>query len=69
LKAEEPEAFAAAVAYERRMHAVDAMRTTRRGTPFLHRSLQPLDEVDFSTDIERGQGALWGEECEGLCGN
>lgn len=69
LKAEEPEAFEAAVAYEQRMHAVDAMRTTRRGKPFLHRSLTPLDKVDFSTDIERGQGALWGDECEGLCGN
>lgn len=27
-----------------------------------------LDAVDFSTDTERGQGILWGNECEGMCG-
>ena len=27
-----------------------------------------LDEVDLSTDVERGQGVLWGNECEGMCG-
>lgn len=35
---------------------------------FLHRSCVPLDQVDFSTDGERGQGLLWGNECEGMCG-
>jgi hypothetical protein len=38
------------------------------GTPFLHASLKPLDEVNFSTWAERGQGDLFGEECTGLCG-
>jgi hypothetical protein len=36
---------------------------------FLHRSLKPLREVDFRTDTEKGQTLLWGNECEGLCGN
>ena len=38
--------------------------------PFLHASLTPLGEVDFSTDTERGQGMLagFGNECEGMCG-
>ena len=74
----------AAVQYERRTHAVDAMRATRRGMPFLHRSLVPLDQVDLSTDIDRGQGVLglfddpaaaardaenpMLNECEGMCG-
>jgi hypothetical protein len=38
------------------------------GIPFLHASLKPLGEVDFSTDIERGQGELFGNDCTGLCG-
>jgi hypothetical protein len=68
LKAEEPESFAAAVAYERRMQAVQHAATSARGMPFLHRSMKPLNEVDFSTDFDRGQGELFGNECEGMCG-
>jgi len=65
LRDEEPEAFAAAVKFEKdlqinkgNMHAV----------PFLHRSLVPLDQVDLSTDLDRGQQSLFGEECTGMCG-
>ena len=39
---------------------------------FLHATLVPLDEVDFSTDVDKGQGLLWNDmnvECTGLCGN
>lgn len=39
-----------------------------RGQQFMHRSLKPLDEVDFRTAEEAGQSSLWGEECEGICG-
>ena len=35
---------------------------------FMHRSLKPLGEVDLSTDDERGQADLFGNECEGMCG-
>lgn len=35
---------------------------------YLHRSLKPIDQVDFSTEEERGQGSLFGSECSGLCG-
>ena len=54
--------------------AVDLDRAPRRnGTPlrgdcYLHSSLKPLDEVDLSTEEDRGQGTLWGQECEGMCG-
>jgi hypothetical protein len=34
---------------------------------YLHQSGQPLDEVDFSNDIDRGQLSFL-DECEGLCG-
>lgn len=40
-----------------------------KGTPFLHRSCVPLDEVDFrSSDEKTGQVSLFGNECEGMCG-
>lgn len=34
---------------------------------YLHQSGQPLDEVDFSNDFDRGQLSFL-DECEGLCG-
>lgn len=46
----------------------------RQGLPsvkspvYLHRSLQPLAEVDLSTEAEHGQLDLFGEECMGVCG-
>jgi len=38
-----------------------------RSQQFVHRSLKPLAEVDFSTIEERGQGNFL-HECEGMCG-
>jgi hypothetical protein len=41
------------------------------GKPYLHRDMLPIDEVDLSTDEDRGQMNLFGEfseECEGFCG-
>jgi len=43
-------------------------RTRIKERAFLHRSLRPLDEVDFSTAEDRGQ-LNWLDECTGLCGN
>jgi hypothetical protein len=54
-----------------------AMRTTQKatvngaritGTLYVHRSCKPIDEVDLSTEMDQGQGDLFGNECEGLCG-
>lgn len=44
-------------------------RADLRGPQFLHRECVPIDEVDLSTEEERGQGNLFGGECEGYCGN
>lgn len=42
------------------------------GENYLHKSLVPLDEVDLTTDEEKGQIPLFDEgmqqECEGMCG-
>ena len=71
LKSSEPEEFAKAVEVEKQMQAVHKSVTTPgkfKGVPFLHQSLQPLADVDFSTEEERGQINLFFNECEGMCG-
>jgi len=76
LKNDEPEAFAEAVRVEKEIQAVHRnnpkMPGHINGIPYLHRSQMPLDEVDFSTDEQRGQSIMafgnMAEECEGMCG-
>lgn len=70
LRDKEPKAFADAVKFDRDYRAIKAKTNNIAGQPFLHSSLKPLDEVDFSTDVEKGQGILDGfnAECEGHCG-
>lgn len=58
----DPEAWADAVAFDREIRQRDGMR----GEAFLHRSLKPLDEVDFGVDEDTID--LFGNECEGMCG-
>ena len=74
LRDHEPEEFQRAIRFEKDLQAVKAKTERKRGVPFLHPSCVPLDQVDLSTDIERGQLSLWldeqsfGNECEGMCG-
>ena len=53
-------------------HAVEIdeqIRTMRPSYPlYLHRSLRPLNEIDFRSEEEKGQLSLWDNECEGYCG-
>lgn len=70
LKNHEPEAFAAAVQFERdlqQLHESKEVNNRLNGVPFLHDSLKPLGEIDFSEDTTQGQ-FKWGNECEGMCG-
>jgi len=50
----------------------DMIRGGVRGTKeklYLHRSLQPLKEIDFRSLEDMGQQVLeFGDECEGMCG-
>lgn len=40
-----------------------------RGELYVHKSCRPLDQVDFSSIEDRGQGLLFGNGCEeGMCG-
>jgi hypothetical protein len=71
LQTEEPEAFAAAVKFERDFQAFHASSNAKgriKGTPFLHSLRKPLDTIDFRSDEEHGQLNLWDDECEGMCG-
>ena len=46
--------------------ALRSGRTTLRGTPFLHRSCQPLREIDFTAS--QPEPIAWLGECDGMCG-
>jgi hypothetical protein len=69
LKHEEPAEFSRAVEFERALRATKAESDNFATTPFLHRDMLPLDEVDLSTDNQRGQELFqFANECEGMCG-
>lgn len=61
------EEFEDAVDFEKKFQAM-CRNTNLKGTPFFHRSLKPLSEVDFSTEEEWGQLNMFNNECEGMCG-
>jgi hypothetical protein len=63
-----PNEFADAVQFEKELQAAHTATPEMRGKPFLHRSMVPLGEVDLSTEEERGQSSLFGNDCEGMCG-
>jgi hypothetical protein len=68
LKHEEPEAFAQAVDFERKIQEAKGNSENFHSVPFLHRSLVPLDQVDLRTDSDHGQTSFFDNECEGMCG-
>lgn len=70
LKTDEPEAFAAAVAFEREMWAAWEEHGTIAGLdsrPSLHKSGTPLGELDFAGAQQEMFGG-WGNDCAGVCG-
>jgi len=69
LQIEEPDEFAKAVDFEKKLQVVKASTENFASTPFLHNSRKPLNEVDFRTDVERGQQVFdFIDECDGMCG-
>jgi len=66
LKTQDPSSFQAAIEFEAKYQAVMKQVTGFRGTPFLHRSLKPLAEVNFATGTD--QKSPFTGECEGMCG-
>jgi hypothetical protein len=68
MRDKEPLEFQRAVEFERRLQDASTKATALNSNPFLHASLVPLDQVDFSTDEDHGQQVMFGNECEGMCG-
>jgi len=72
LKTEEPDAFEDASLFEHMLQGLhmrtDIVAGHIKGTPYLHRSCEPIHQVDLSTDLDRGQMGLFDNECEGMCG-
>ena len=66
LKEHDPKSFAEAVFVDRALREMPQLRELSKGTAYLHRSRQPLDEVDFSSTKDYAEAMQ--EECEGLCG-
>lgn len=70
LKRDEPKEFARAVDFEKNLQAMRASVKTegkRQSAPFLHQSMMPLSEIDFSEDTTQGNFHFH-NECEGMCG-
>jgi len=69
LQTEEPEEFEKATRFEKRLQVAKASEAENASTLFLHNSRRPLDQIDFRSDVERGQQVFdFGDECEGMCG-
>lgn len=66
LKENDPDEFQDTVNYELQLQAV-CRDGGAKNVPFLHDSLKPLSEVDFSRP-SHVQGNLFVNECEGMCG-
>lgn len=66
LKEQEPEAFQEAVKYEAGLQKAMSQVSGFRGRPFLHRSCQPLETIDFT--VKSDQLEMFINECEGMCG-
>lgn len=61
----DPESWADALAIDA---AIREPVRGMRGKQFMHRSCVPMAEVDLSTAADHGQGDMFNNECEGMCG-
>lgn len=59
-----PEEWRQAVEFDRQIRVLPRIT----GNAYLHRSLTPLDAIDFRTPEDGGQLTLFGQDCEGMCG-
>lgn len=67
MKDEDPDSWTDAVEIDRTIRG--GIKGTRNEL-YLHRSLIPLDEVEFKTETSIDQETFnFGDECEGMCGN
>ena len=70
LRNSSPELFKKAIDFDKQLRKVHKNHNKRlKMDVFLHKSCEPLDEIDFDSDEEKGQ-LTWDfmAECEGMCG-
>jgi len=68
MKDSDPGSWADAVEFDHALRSGKRSAFGAKKPVFVHRSVMPLDEVDLSTETDRGQLDMFGEECEGMCG-
>lgn len=70
LKTEEPEEFALVEKFEADLQAAARSQEVLKGIPFLHDSMIPIGDIDFSGRGREShrQLSMFGNECEGMCG-
>ena len=71
LKENAPDDFKIAVKFEQDANAIRDLSSADvmlKDTLYLHRSCAPLDQVDFSTEEDRGQLDMFNNDCSGMCG-
>lgn len=69
MRANDPLSWNEAVDVDAAIRGKNGKHIRLDATPFLHPSLRPLSEVDFSTPAERGQIEFgFNQECDGMCG-
>ena len=59
--------FQDAVDFEKKVQEITLKDEVLKGTPFLHNSCVPLNEVDLDSKY-KDQINMFGNECEGMCG-
>jgi hypothetical protein len=70
LQKDDPDFFVKAVQFDKDIReAFKTKQTAMRMEVYLHSSCKPLDQIDFSSDEDKGQlGFDFKAECEGMCG-
>jgi hypothetical protein len=68
MKINDPDSFAAAVEFDHAIRENGSISKGYKEQQYVHRSCQPLDEVDLRNAEDLGQLNFFNNECEGMCG-
>jgi len=68
LKNNHPVEFNRAMEFKAELQRTKGLTDKMKSVPYLHRSCVPLGSIDFSSEEDRGQVSMFGNECEGMCG-
>ena len=69
MKMNDPASFKDAALFDRLIRDKGSKFAKMKEQQYLHRTRQPLDQVDFRNLEDMGQLNMFENECEGMCGN